>query len=161
MTTFIGIDPGLTGAVAAIREDNSIRFYDTPTGQIGKKTVLSPAGMREIFMNEGPYDLTINVAIEAVHSMPKQGVASSFSFGKGVGLWLGILAGLQIPYTEVPPQRWKALMMHGMGKDKDASRIRAMQLFPQVASELKLKKHHGRADALLLAEYLRKTTLQR
>ena len=66
------------------------------------------------------------------------------------------LVCLTIPYTLVTPQRWKKELMDGMPKDKDSSRVVAIRLFPTFATELKLKKHHGRADALLIAEYLRR-----
>src|SRR3990167_9489401 len=141
---YIGIDPGLTGAMAVISSDGSINVFDAPIGIIGKKNVLLAAFMRYYLE---PYDPdSTKVAIEAVHSMPRQGVTSAFNFGKGFGLWIGILVGLGFAYTEVPHQRWKASMMDGMGKDKDASRVRAMQLFPQISNQLNLKKHHGRAD---------------
>ena len=107
--------------------------------------------------NEGA-DRSACVAIERVHSMPKQGVASSFKFGMGFGIWLGILAALRLPHELVTPQAWKKLMLAGMPKEKDASRQRAMQLFPDV--DLSLKRHHGRADALLIAEWLRRTAGQ-
>ena len=78
-----------------------------------------------------------------------------FNFGKGFGLWLGILAGLGIPHTLVTPQAWKKEMMQGMG-DKDAARIRAQELFPHCVDSLSRKKDIGRADALLIAEYGRR-----
>src|SRR3990167_8410818 len=121
--TFIGIDPGLTGAVAIISPDillpegSYISFHDAPIGQVGNKRAFIPNLMARILF---PYrNTTVKVAIEAVHSMPKQGVTSAFNFGKGLGLWIGILVGMGIPYSEIPPQRWKAAMMNGMGKDKD------------------------------------------
>ena len=155
MKYWIGIDPGFTGAVAIMEYDTKaidIQFWDAPVGQIGNKNVLLPTEMKRIF--DSYKQTTCHIAIESVHSMKGQGVTSAFTFGKGVGLWIGVIVGLGLPYTEVLPQRWKAVMMHGMGKDKDASRVRAMQLFPQISEQLNLKKHHGRADALLLAEYI-------
>ena len=96
------------------------------------------------------------IGIEKIHSMPGQGVASMFSMGEGFGIWQGILQAFFMPTTFITPQAWKKALMAGMPKEKDASRIRAIQLFPSVAEELKLKKHHGRADALLIAEFLRR-----
>lgn len=156
---FVGIDPGLDGAVALIEVDgigaNVIGAVDVPTLDVGKKRDYNIAGMVAIFTELTGE--TLYAALESVHSMPKQGVASSFNFGRGLGIWEGLLAGLSIPYTKVAPQRWKKVMMDGMPKEKDASRLRAIQLFPAVASDLGLKKHHGRADALLMAEWLRRT----
>lgn len=156
---FIGIDPGLTGALATIytaAEPVSYRVWDAPTGKTGKSTVLLPQEMRTILIEALraatlSHDGRCHVYIERVHSMPKQGVASSFNFGMGYGIWIGLIQGLQIPMTFVTPNAWKKEMMAGMPKEKDASRIRAQELFPD--ADLHLKKHHGRSDALLIAEY--------
>jgi hypothetical protein len=78
-----------------------------------------------------------------------------FGFGKGYGMWIGIVAALEIPYTLVTPQAWKKELMQGI-KDKDAGRLRAMQLFPAYNEWLVRKRDIGRADALLIAEYGRR-----
>lgn len=158
-TVFIGIDPGLDGAVACICDDGYASVEDTPTMNVGRgkvtKRVYDSQGMvaRLIAI---PWD-SAHVVIEDVHSMPGQGVASTFTFGVGFGTWLGILAALKLPYDRVPPQRWKRAMLDGMGQGKDASRVRALQLFPWMASDLARKKDDGRAEALLMAEYARRT----
>ena len=164
----IGIDPGQSGAVAifnpAMMHNGSAFMHwsitDTPTIDIGTKkkprTDYNVPAMAALMPdNSGG---SVHAYIEAVHSMPEQGVASSFQFGKGYGIWLGILGALSIPYTLVTPQKWKADMLAGRGKEKDASRLRALELFPHLADELKLKKHHNRADALLIAEWGRRQT---
>ena len=156
MTLIIGIDPGLTGAVAAILPDKAIDFHDCPTLKLGNKTVVNPAGMAALLIQYQKLDSALLVGIEKIHSMPGQGVASTFTFGEGYGCWLGILAALGISHELVTPQAWKKGMMDGQAKDKDGSRVVALRLFPEVAEKLRLKKHHGRADALLLAEYLRR-----
>ena len=150
---FIGIDPGLKGAVGIIDEHGIlIEVVDTPVLSVGKKNDYQVIEMVKIFE---PYKDKISKAVlEKVHSMPKQGVVSSFNFGKGFGIWQGILSALKIPYDLVTPQRWKGQMMDGMGKEKDASRLRAQQLFPE--AELNKKKHVDRAEALLMAEFLRR-----
>lgn len=153
MMRYIGIDPGLGGAVAILPEGH---IFDTPTAQVGRKRDYLPAQMAALLLAYISADAPVAVAIESVHSMPKQGVASAFNFGCGLGIWLGILAALAMPYDRVSPQRWKRVMLDGMGKEKDAARVRAMQLFPELAAQLSLKKHHGRAEALLLAEYRRR-----
>jgi crossover junction endodeoxyribonuclease RuvC len=94
--------------------------------------------------------------VEKVHSMPGQGVRSMFTMGVGYGAWLGLLAGLQIPTTLVMPQRWKKVMLADQGQDKDASRLRAIQLFPTEAEYFTRKKDDGRAEAALIAEYGRR-----
>jgi len=151
----IGIDPGVTGAVAIISR-SGVGLYDTPTAlvKVGKtaRTEYMPAEMAALLRGER----NAHVFIEKVGAMPGQGVTSMFGFGKGFGLWLGILSALEIPYTLVTPQAWKKLMMSGMA-DKDAARTRAQQLFPGAAAALSRKKDIGRADALLIAEYGRRT----
>jgi len=154
MTAYIGIDPGFKGAIGIIEGDGSVQFFDTPSGIIGKSK-------REYFIPKmvellSPYVVDAYVAIEKVHSMPNQGRASCFTFGKGFGLWLGILTTLGIPYDEVTPQRWQGVIMDGGQRGKDAARMRAMSLFPGLAEQLKLKSHDGRADALLIAEWRRR-----
>ena len=156
-TAYIGIDPGLDGAVAFVFDDGAPLVFDTPTLRVGSgkvtRRVYNPQAMAEIIAS---CSNRRHVFIEDVHSMPGQGVASTFTFGVGFGTWLGILAALGLSYDRVPPQRWKRAMLDGMGHDKDASRVRAIQLFPAVADQLGLKKHDGRAEALLLAEYGRR-----
>ena len=153
----IGIDPGLTGAVAVLPEG---LFFDTPVASVkkGGKKVYLVAEMVRIFISYAvdASSPDVHVYIEDVHAMPGQGVSSTFSFGRGYGLWEGIVAALGIPYTLVSPVRWKRAMMDGMGKEKGASRVRAGQLFPQLADQLNRVKDHGRADALLIAEYGRR-----
>ena len=154
---YIGIDPGLEGAVALIG-DGLVVVENVPVINVGgrKKTrrEIDPVGclflLRELIAMGHEHV----AAIESVHSMPEQGVASSFTFGKGFGIWIGLITSLGIPFDLVTPQRWKKVMMDGMGKDKGASVYRARQLFP--LADLSLKKHHGRADALLIAEWRRR-----
>jgi len=102
-------------------------------------------------------NISMVCALEKVHAMPGQGVTSMFSFGEGYGVWQGILAGLQIPFDLVAPQTWKKHTMRDCSKEKGASMVKALQLYPQ--ADIRLKKHHGRADALLIAEYLRRTAV--
>jgi len=153
---YIGIDPGLSGAVAMLSSSGSVlALDDTPVASVGKKHVYLPREMKRLIFELAASGEVIAV-LEDVHAMPKQGVTSTFSLGRGAGLWEGILVGIGVPYELVKPELWKKIMMSGMGKDKDASRVKALQLFPAAINSLALKKHHGRADALLLAEYRRR-----
>lgn len=156
---YIGIDPGLTGAIADIDSNGGVLIHDTPTIQLKKggkaKKDYLPLEMATILIDYAPF--ACHVFIEKVGAMPGQGVTSMFNFGKGFGLWLGILAALRLPYTLITPQAWKKELMQGM-PDKDAARVRAQQLFPQAIAELSRKKDIGRADALLIAEYGRRIT---
>lgn len=153
MTAYIGIDPGFKGAIAIIAEEGEVKIIDSPTLMVGTKKEHHVPEMMRIL---APYIFDTVAAIEKVHSMPKQGVASAFTFGKGYGLWLGLLAAMGIPHEEVTPQKWQGAMMDGMKRGKDAARLRAMQLFPQLSEQLKYKVNDGRADALLIAEFRRR-----
>ena len=148
----VGVDPGLAGAIAVLDAHGTLAaLADTPT-----LTLQVQRGMRQVYDVPGmaallrPYaGHQCQVGIEESQPMPGQGTRSMFTTGYGYGLWLGILASLALPYTSVRPGVWKRAL--ALGKDKEASRLRAMQLSP--GAELRLKKHHGRAEALLLAAY--------
>lgn len=149
--TIIGIDPGLKGAVAIITYQNNIVLYNVPLLD-GQYHIPEMADIIESWSVTNP---STHAFIEKVGAMPKQGVVSMFNFGKGFGIWLGILGTLKIPYTLVTPQAWKKAMMEGM-RNKDDSRLRACQLFPKESLQFARKKDVGRADALLIAEYGRR-----
>ena len=87
--------------------------------------------------------------VERVSAMPRQGVASSFTFGVGLGSILGTLQTLRLPIELVTPAQWKTAL--GLGKDKRVSLDKARLLFP--SADLHLAKHDGRAEALLLAHF--------
>jgi len=145
---YIGIDPGLDGAVAILWASGKIGLYRTPTIKVGSRRQYRVGEMEGIFWAIKQNSFAI---LESVHSMPKQGVASSFSFGRGFGLWEGILAALGIPYQLVAPQTWKAVMLRDMPKDKNAAKLQAARLWPELG-----KLTHGEAEALLMAEYGRR-----
>lgn len=153
----VAIDPGLTGAVAILTDNGSlIRVEGTPVEKVkrnGKnKTMYDTDGMAGLIR---PYAGIENVrgVCEAVHSMPAQGVSSSFQFGMGYGLWLGILAGLNIPYTTVTPQAWKK-HFDLIGTDKSASAEVAKNLFPEHEWYTpRGRALDGKADAALIAQY--------
>lgn len=159
---YIGIDPGLDGALAVIDTDrDAVEIFDTPTVTVkttkGTKREYDLSTMatrlRTVRLN-----LQSSIAvIEKVHSMPGQGVRSMFSMGYGVGAWEGLLAGIGIPYRRVAPQTWQKLMLADEGRGKDAARLQAQRLFPATAAMFARKKDDGRADAVLIAEYGRRT----
>lgn len=157
----IGIDPGLTGAIAFISSDGAtVGFIDTPIVVLrdGKKTkrLYDRAAMADALRDLVARNPGINAVIEQVHAMPKQGVASSFNFGTGYGLWLGILAALQVPHTLVTPQNWTKALLAGKPAGDEAAVIRCGELYPTVAGQLRTPRgalHLGRADALLIAHH--------
>lgn len=161
MNAYVGIDPGKDGAIAVIFSDGRVDFCDTPTVNVGgTKRQYDENEMARIVLDI----LCIcdaQFSLELTHSMPGQGVASMFSMGEGLGLWKGILAALGVRWSLVTPQRWKKALMDGQPKEKSASVIVAKRLFPSVADQLETKRGRaldGRADALLIAEHLRRTS---
>ena len=152
---FIGIDPGLSGAIATIGPV-AVRAQKTPVIEGEKRQMNLPACSRllEDAKNAGP---TFAV-IEKVGAMPGQGVTSMFTFGKGYGSWLGLLAAHGIAFQEVHPNTWKKAMLESVGKDKGASINRAASLFPALSlvPDGCRTPHDGMAEAVLLAEYGRR-----
>jgi len=156
---YIGIDPGLSGALAILLE-NEAYVFDTPVIDVGSddkvKRKYDVPAMAALFRQYVDSTDGVLVVLESVHSMPKQGVASSFTFGEGLGIWKGIIGTLGLPLEMPSPQRWKKEMLADQGKDKSAARYKAIQLFPQLAAKLSRVKDDGRAEALLMADYGRR-----
>lgn len=153
----IGIDPGLTGAIAILPEK---RIVDMPTARVQSgKQIRTHYLPREMAAVLALYrEDRAHAILEKQQPMPQQGVRSVFSIGEGFGIWLGILAALKIPTVIVSPQRWKKDMLAGMGKEKEAARLRAQDLFPELLHLLERVKDHNRAEALLIAEWGRKNS---
>ena len=150
MQQFIGIDPGLTGALAVLNDRGECHhLWDAPIARVKKKNKLIVAQMALLLREAGEIKLAV---IEDVHAMPRQGSVSMFNFGWGLGLWEGLLTALGIPYIKVSPHRWQRDMLGGF-RDPQDRRIIAQQMYPEQAPNLGLKKHCGRADALLLARF--------
>ncbi|MFH1499883.1 MAG: hypothetical protein ABII82_18890 [Verrucomicrobiota bacterium] len=150
--TVMGIDPGLSGAVARFVADELV-VLDMPTVEIkrgGRKK--RDIDIRQLYdIIAVPWAVPQHVYLEKAGAMPGQGVSSMFAYGKGYGVILGLLTALGIPYTEVPPATWKRALRVPAGKD--GARARASQLMPTAAHQWPLKKHDGRAEAALLACY--------
>lgn len=150
MTVIAGIDVGLSGAIClfCVRDIARSSVHDTPTLALtrgGKnKRDLDARALAALLADHR----IEHVFVEQVGAMPGQGVTSMFAFGKSYGIVLGILAGLRLPYTLVPPRRWKTAL--GVPAGKDGARARASQLLPALADQWPLKKHDGRAEAALI-----------
>lgn len=140
---YIGIDPGQSGAVAVLDDKGiCIRIDDYPGSEVYAAKILQGVAH--------PTNGSL-AALEDVHAMPKQGVSSTFKFGTNFGIWRGILAAYAIPFLLVKPRIWqKGIIRKADGKQ--ASLAAARRMFPK--AELHLKKHHNRADALLIAHWL-------
>lgn len=148
----IGIDPGLSGAIAILSPEN-LKIFDMPTMTVernGKaKRQVSAAELAEMLYLYSGRDC--HVYCERVSAMAGQGVTSVFSFGRSFGMIEGILAAFKMPVTFVPPATWVKAV--GRGQGKDASRARAMELFPSDQDQFKRVKDDGRADAALIAHW--------
>jgi crossover junction endodeoxyribonuclease RuvC len=144
MTIVMGIDPGISGAVA---------FYFPMVNRIAVDDV--PVAGGEINAHELARLMRIHqpslAVIEKVSAMPGQGVTSMFNFGRSYGDVRGVVCALGVPLHLVTPQKWKKHF--GLSSDKEASRLRAIRTFPAAAESFKLKKHDGRAEAALIALY--------
>lgn len=139
----LGVDPGLTGALAWL-DDNGrlVDACDMPTVD-GQVNCAELAGIIR--------GLTPRLAaVERVHSMPGQGVSSTFKFGTSYGAILGVLGALQVPVRHVAPGVWKR-QAGLIGAGKDASRGKAIDRWPDRHDLFRRKKDHGRADAALIA----------
>ena len=147
----LGIDPGKTGAAVLLDGDGRIeRCWDTPTIVVGKKAtydLTAIAGIAKIAR-----DYHTDVAVEQVHAMPGQGVTSMFEFGRGLGIWQGVIAAQLIPVTYYTPQAWQKTQLAGMPKGKGSARLRAKQLWP-ACTLFDRVKDDGRADAALIARH--------
>jgi crossover junction endodeoxyribonuclease RuvC len=154
MTTFtprriIGIDVGLSGAIAMMQGETLTGIVDMPTVTLdrngkAKRQISIPEliAILDEFKPEEAY-------IEKVFAMAGQGVTSVFSFGRSLGAIEGVIAARSIKATLITPQTWQKAM--GVSGGKDGARARAMELFPYNVDYFKLKKHDGRADAALIA----------
>ncbi len=158
---FIGIDPGFSGAMAVIEGRNGeaqFQVHDAPILDVSGRRHFNLPAMVSILGQWRDRPGVVRVFIERVHSMPGSSGRSMFVFGEGYGVWQGIAAAFEYAIERVEPARWKGRMMDGMGKDKDAARFRAALLFPALAKQFARKQDDGRAEALLIAEYGRRTS---
>jgi hypothetical protein len=164
----IGIDPGLDGAIAIIDGRTDVRpselfketgraivIHDVPAfaAKTGRSyDIQAMLGILRPYDGEGA-----RVFLEKVHSMPDQGVASSFTFGVGFGIWQGILAALGMQHTLVTPQRWKKVCLADVAKNNDAAEAaHAARLYPAASALIRGPRgglKTGRVDALLIAHY--------
>lgn len=180
MKIYIGIDPGKEGAIARMECEAGkvahVKLYDTPTMKAGAggKRDYDEAAMAEVVIDLvwGARDdgCEVFIALEKQYAMPRigvepcpkckrtpgPGITSTFETGKGYGIWIGIVAATMAPFVVVHPATWKGLLMRDAPKGKDASRMVATRMFPDAAGQLKRKKDHNRADAMLICEYGRR-----
>lgn len=149
MTAVLGIDPGCSGSLVLITDQGGyIDHLAMPTIKVGTKARVNGAAVAAWIRQYG----IIHAYLEQVGAMPGQGTASMFTFGHAAGVVEGILQGLNIPYTLVTPQAWKK-SAGLIGFDKDASRSRAIQLYPELRALDAKAKGQAIADAMLIARH--------
>jgi crossover junction endodeoxyribonuclease RuvC len=146
--TILGIDPGLSGALALLRPDGALAVHDMPTLQAGKRREIDEIELARLIDAAGPIERAV---LEQVGVRPGEGAVGAFSFGRGYGLIRGILRAHFVPVVDVTPQRWHRAMGIKAGAGKDASRALAKELFQHQAELFARVKDDGRAEAALIA----------
>ena len=156
----IGIDPGITGSICFFQDGKIIDVIDMPNMPEGKKNKKQVNGA-QIF-----YEISkktkfiekenIKVVIEQVSAMPGQGVTSMFNFGQSFGILKGICSAMRLPMYFVRPAKWKKYF-NLINSEKDASRTKAIEIFPYFSSQLSKKKDSNKADAILIASFYYET----
>ena len=156
----IGIDPGISGSICFFENGKILDVVEMPTMIDGKKNKRQVNGA-QIF-NEISKRISkiekgnLRVVIEQVSAMPGQGVTSMFNFGQSFGILKGICSAMQLPMYFVRPSKWKKYF--GLiNSEKDASRTRAIEMFPYFSSNLSKKKDSNKADAILIASFYYET----
>ena len=149
-----GIDPGVSGAISILENKKVIEVFDMPTMIDGKKNKKQVNGSQvtniiKERLNDGKETI---VVVEHVNAMPGQGVTSMFNFGQSFGVIKGICSAMQLPIFFVRPAKWKK-HFDLIKSQKDASRTKAIEIFPKISSILSKKKDANKADAILIASF--------
>jgi len=156
----IGIDPGISGSICFFHDGKIIDVVEMPTmteGKKNKKQVNGSQIFNEISERIKKLDKKdIKVVIEQVSAMPGQGVTSMFNFGQSFGILKGICSAMQLPMYFVRPAKWKKYF-NLINSEKDASRTRAIEIFPYFSGQLSRKKDSNKADAILIASFYYET----
>ena len=152
----IAIDPGINGAICFFENGEVKDVIEMPTMAEGKKNKRQINGHQmynELSNRIKKYNIpNINVVVEQVSAMPGQGVTSMFNFGQSFGVIKGICAAMQLPIFFVRPAKWKK-HFELINTQKDASRTKAIEMFPKISSILSKKKDSNKADAILIASF--------
>ena len=156
----IGIDPGLSGAIAVLENNKVIKIFDIPVMSDVKKNKrqLNSALLVNLLKENIQKDEDVTVVVEQVNAMPGQGVTSMFNFGQTFGALKGICAALELPIFFVRPSKWKK-HFELINSSKDASRTKAIEMYPKLSSQLSKKKDVNKSDAILIAKFFSDTRL--
>ena len=154
----IGIDPGLSGAIAILEDNKVIELFDIPVMSDGKKNKrqLNSAHLVKLIKDNIKGSQDVSMVVEQVNAMPGQGVTSMFNFGQTFGAIKGICATLGLPIFFVRPAKWKK-HFELINSSKDASRTKAIEMYPQISDKLAKKKDVNKSDAILIARYYSET----
>ncbi|MBD1166533.1 crossover junction endodeoxyribonuclease [Pelagibacterales bacterium SAG-MED07] len=156
----IGIDPGLSGSICFLEDGKILDVIEMPTMAEGKKNKRQVNGSQiynEFLKKTHKIEKhNIKVIIEQVSAMPGQGVTSMFNFGQSFGILKGICSAMQLPMYFVRPAKWKKYF-NLINSEKDASRTKAIEIFPYFSSQLSKKKDSNKADAILIASFYYET----
>ena len=159
-----GIDPGVSGAISILEDRKVIDIFDMPTMIDGKKNKKQVNGaqlaniIKEKLMKIDGRSISeeFAVVVEHVNAMPGQGVTSMFNFGQSFGVIKGVCSALNVPIYFVRPTKWKK-HFNLIKTNKDASRTKAIEVYPEISSKLSRKKDSNKADAILIARYFNDT----
>jgi len=156
----IGIDPGLSGAIAVLEDNKVLNIFDIPVMSEGKKNKrqLNSALLVSLLKENINKDEEVAVVVEQVNAMPGQGVTSMFNFGQTFGALKGICAALELPIFFVRPSKWKKYF-ELINSSKDASRTKAIEMYPKLSNQLSKKKDVNKSDAILIARFFSETRL--
>ena len=155
----IGIDPGISGSICFFKDGRILEVIEMPVMTEGKKNKKQVNGAQiynEFLKRINKKEDEIRVVIEQVSAMPGQGVTSMFNFGQSFGILKGICSAMQIPMFFVRPAKWKKYF-NLINSQKDASRTRAIEIFPYFSTQLSKKKDSNKADAILIASFYYET----
>ena len=155
----IGIDPGISGSICFFEDGKIIEVIEMPVMTEGKKNKKQVNGAQiynEFLKRINKKEDEIRVVIEQVSAMPGQGVTSMFNFGQSFGILKGICSAMQLPMFFVRPAKWKKYF-NLINSQKDASRTRAIEIFPYFSKQLSKKKDSNKADAILIASFYYET----
>ncbi len=156
----IGIDPGISGSLCFFEDGKIIDVIEMPVmaeGKKNKRQVNGPQIYNEILKRTKNIEKkSIKVIIEQVSAMPGQGVTSMFNFGQSFGVLKGICSAMQLPLYFVRPAKWKKYF-NLINSEKDASRTKAIEVFPYISQQLSKKKDANKADAILISSFFYET----
>ena len=157
----IGIDPGLSGAIAVLEDIKVLSLFEMPVMAEGKKNKrqLNSAQLVNIIKENTNDNEEIAVIVEQVNAMPGQGVTSMFNFGQTFGAIKGVCAALGLPIFFVRPSKWKK-HFELINSSKDASRTKVIEMYPSFSKQLAKKKDVNKSDAILIARFFAETRLK-